>query len=239
MQSESKKYEEETPSLHWGMDPVFSAFARLYIKDIKEMRESKQVPGIFFYNGHPVRQVDVVGIVVQIKERDAVYNYGVDDSTGVINCVCWKNRMVEQTSLSGHPSTPSSLTVLEQMKKLQEMTSQKIKLEIGDIVRVRGHIRTYRQQREIQASCFYKVDDPVCDVQISRMLELPCLYREVYDKPFQGPKEGQSGLEAQNFSIDMLHGKVKGFLLENKIQTFYQQELETIDTLVSLVGVHL
>ncbi|XP_075573918.1 CST complex subunit STN1 [Pelecanus crispus] len=234
MQSVSKKYEEETPSLHWGMDPVFSAFARLYIKDIKEMRESKQVPGIFFYNGHPVRQVDVVGIVVQTKERDAFYIYGVDDSTGVINCVCWKNPMVAETSLSGRPSTPSSLTVLEQMKKLQEMVSQKTKLEIGDIVRVRGHIRTYRQQREIQALCFYKVDDPVCDVQISRMLELPCLYREVYDKPFHC-----SGLEGQNFSINILHDKVKGFLLENKIQTFYQQELETIDTLVSLISHHL
>ncbi|PKU34600.1 cst complex subunit stn1 [Limosa lapponica baueri] len=183
MQSESKKYEEEMPSLYWGLDPVFSAFARLYIKDIKEMRESKQVPG--------------------------------------------------------RPSTPSSLTVLEQMKKLQEMVSQKTKLEIGDVVRVRGHIRTYRQEREIQASCFYKVDDPVCDVQISRMLELPCLYREVYDKPFQGPEEGQSALEGQNFSINMLHEKVKSFLLENKIQTFYQQELEAIDTLVSLAGVHL
>ncbi|NWU53352.1 STN1 protein, partial [Dromas ardeola] len=237
MQSESKKYEEEMPSLYWGMDPVFSAFARLYIKDIKEMRESKQVPGIFFYNGHPVRQVDVVGIVVQTKERDAFYNYGVDDSTGVINCVCWKNPMVAETSLSGRPSTPSSFTVLEQMKKLQEMVSQKTKLEIGDVVRVRGHIRTYRQQREIQASCFYKVDDPVCDVQISRMLELPCLYREVYDKPFQSPEEGQSGLEGQNFSINVLHEKVKSFLLENKIQTFYQQELETIDTLVSLAGI--
>uniref|UniRef100_A0A8B9Z1S9 CST complex subunit STN1 n=1 Tax=Buteo japonicus TaxID=224669 RepID=A0A8B9Z1S9_9AVES len=236
MQSESKKYEEEMPSLYWGMDPVFSAFARLYIKDIKEMRESKQVPGIFFYNGHPVRQVDVFGIVVQMKERDAFYNYGVDDSTGVINCVCWKNPMIAETSLSGHPSTPSSVTVLEQMKKLQEMVSQKTKLEIGDVVRVRGHIRTYRQQREIQASCFYKVDDPVCDVQISRMLELPCLYREVYDKPFQGPEEGQSDLEGQNFSINMLHEKVKGFLLENKIQTFYQQELETIDILVPLAA---
>ncbi|KFP56080.1 CST complex subunit STN1 [Cathartes aura] len=249
MQSESKKYEEETPSLHWGMDPVFSAFARLYIKDIKEMRESKQVPGIFFYNGHPVRQVDVVGIVVQMKERDAFYNYGVDDSTGVINCVCWKNPMVAETSLSGRPSTPNSLTMLQQMKKLQEIVSQKTKLEIGDVVKVRGHIRTYRQQREIQASCFYKVDDPVCDVQISRMLELPCLYREVYDKPFQGPEEGQrplacskkswafeQDLGGQNFSINVLHEKVKGFLLENKIQTFYQQELETIDTLVSLAA---
>ncbi|NWU94975.1 STN1 protein, partial [Upupa epops] len=239
------KYDEETPSLHWGMDPVFSAFARLYIKDIKEMKESKQVPGIFFYNRHPVRQVDVVGIVVQRKERDAFYNYGVDDSTGVINCICWKNPIVAETSSSGRPSTPNSLSVLEQMKKLQDVLSQKMKLDIGDVVRVRGHIRTYRQQREIQASCFYKVNDPVCDVQISRMLELPCLYREVYDKPFQGLEEGQSkgswvlrcsGLEGQNVSIRKLHEKVKGFLLENKIQTFYQQELETIDALVSLAA---
>ncbi|NWV41328.1 STN1 protein, partial [Grantiella picta] len=237
MQSESKKYEEEIPSLHWGLDPVFSAFAKLYIKDIIEMRESKQVPGIFFYNGHPVRQVDVVGIVVQTKERDAFYNYGVDDSTGVINCVCWKNPMVAETPLSGHLSTASSLTVFEQMKKLQETVSQKTKLEIGDVVRVRGYIRTYRQQREIQASCFYKVNDPVCDVQISRMLELPCLYREVYDKPFKGPEEIHSGLEGQNFSIQMLHEKVQGFLLENKIQTFYQQELETVDSLVSLAEI--
>lgn len=49
MQSESRKYEEETPSLFWGLDPVFSAFARLYIKDIKEMRESKQVPGMYLH----------------------------------------------------------------------------------------------------------------------------------------------------------------------------------------------
>ncbi|NXG37287.1 STN1 protein, partial [Dromaius novaehollandiae] len=238
MQSESKKYEEEIPSLLWGLDPVFSAFARLYIKDIREMRESKQVPGIFFYNGRPVRQVDVVGIVVQTKERDAFYNYGVDDSTGVINCVCWKNPMGAERPLSACPSTPSSLNVLEQMKKLQEMVSEKTKLEIGDVVRVRGHIRIYRQQREIQASSFYKVDDPVCDVQISRMLELPCLYREVYDKPFQGPEGTQSGPGCLDFS-NMLCEKVKGFLLQNRIQTFYQQELETIDTLVAEVSHHL
>uniref|UniRef100_A0A8D2NRI9 CST complex subunit STN1 n=1 Tax=Zosterops lateralis melanops TaxID=1220523 RepID=A0A8D2NRI9_ZOSLA len=244
MQSESKKYEDEMPSLHWGIDPVFSAFARLYIKDITEMRESKQVPGIFFYNGHPIRQVDVVGIVVQMKERDAFYNCGVDDSTGVINCVCWKNPMVAETALSGHLSTPSSLSVFEQMKKLQETVRQKTKVEIGDVVRVRGHIRTYRQQREIQASCLYKVDDPVCDVQISRMLELPCLYREVYDKPFKEEQlnvyvyKNVLGLEGQNFSIHTLHEKVQGFLLENKIQTFYQQELETVDSLVSLAVSH-
>lgn len=36
---------EEPPSLLWGLDSVFSAFARLYIRDILEMTESTQVPG--------------------------------------------------------------------------------------------------------------------------------------------------------------------------------------------------
>lgn len=36
---------EEPPTLLWGLDPVFSAYAKLYIKDILEMAESTQVPG--------------------------------------------------------------------------------------------------------------------------------------------------------------------------------------------------
>ncbi|EMP37618.1 CST complex subunit STN1 [Chelonia mydas] len=213
MQSDPAKYEAEMPSLLWGLDPVFSAFARLYIKDIKEMKESKQVPGIFFYNGHPIRQVDVVGTVVLTKERDAFYNYGGLD-------------------------TSCSSDLAEQMKKLQEEVLQKTKLEIGDVVWVRGHIRIYREQREIQASTYYKVDDPMCEVQISRMLELPCLYREVYDKPFKIPEEAPSAPGGLNLrsSIDLLSEKVKDFLLENRIQTFYQQELETVNNLVSLAS---
>nr|XP_006135438.1 CST complex subunit STN1 [Pelodiscus sinensis]XP_006135439.1 CST complex subunit STN1 [Pelodiscus sinensis] len=239
MQSQPAKYEAEMPSLLWGLDPVFCAFARLYIKDIKEMKESKQVPGIFFYNGHPVRQVDVVGTVVLTKERDAFYIYGVDDSTGVINCICWKNPMEVEKSLSV-PGTSCSHDLLEQMKKLQEEMLRKTKLEIGDIVRVRGHVRIYREKREIQASNYYKVNDPACDVQISRMLKLPCLYREVYDKPFKIPEEAQSASGGVNFTssiaIDVLSEKVKDFLLENRIQTFYQQELETVESLVSLAS---
>ncbi|XP_027676134.2 CST complex subunit STN1 isoform X3 [Chelonia mydas] len=205
MQSDPAKYEAEMPSLLWGLDPVFSAFARLYIKDIKEMKESKQVP--------------------------------VDDGTGVINCICWKNPREAEWSLPGLDTSCSS-DLAEQMKKLQEEVLQKTKLEIGDVVWVRGHIRIYREQREIQASTYYKVDDPMCEVQISRMLELPCLYREVYDKPFKIPEEAPSAPGGLNLrsSIDLLSEKVKDFLLENRIQTFYQQELETVNNLVSLAS---
>uniref|UniRef100_A0A8V8TLN6 STN1 subunit of CST complex n=1 Tax=Homo sapiens TaxID=9606 RepID=A0A8V8TLN6_HUMAN len=44
MQPGSSRCEEETPSLLWGLDPVFLAFAKLYIRDILDMKESRQVP---------------------------------------------------------------------------------------------------------------------------------------------------------------------------------------------------
>ena len=47
MQSESSRCEEETPSLLWGLDPVFLAFAKLYIRDILDLKESRQVPGMW------------------------------------------------------------------------------------------------------------------------------------------------------------------------------------------------
>lgn len=47
MQAKATVPEEESPSMLWGLDPVFSAFARLYVRDILEMVESTQVPGNF------------------------------------------------------------------------------------------------------------------------------------------------------------------------------------------------
>ncbi|XP_020644605.3 CST complex subunit STN1 [Pogona vitticeps] len=230
----------EVPSLLWGLNPIFSAFAKLYIKDILEMKESKQVPGVFFYNRHPIRQVDILGTVVLTKERDTFYTYGVDDGTGVINCTCWKNSWAEQKPLSDFqspPSTSGSLDLMEQIRKLQLAIHQKTRLEIGDVVRVRGSIRIYRQQREIKASLYYKVDDPMFDVQIARMLELPNLYRDIYDTSFQFPEEVQSGRSIADMlgSISILSEKIRVFLMQNKIQSFYKQDLETVKDLVSLV----
>lgn len=47
MQPESRQCEEETPSLLWGLDPVFLAFAKLYVRDILDLKESHQVPGMW------------------------------------------------------------------------------------------------------------------------------------------------------------------------------------------------
>lgn len=47
MQAKAPDPENEPPSMLWGLDPIFSAFARLYVRDILDMEESTQVPGNF------------------------------------------------------------------------------------------------------------------------------------------------------------------------------------------------
>nr|XP_033797157.1 CST complex subunit STN1 [Geotrypetes seraphini]XP_033797159.1 CST complex subunit STN1 [Geotrypetes seraphini]XP_033797160.1 CST complex subunit STN1 [Geotrypetes seraphini] len=244
MQSVSAKPEKETPSLLWGLDPSFLAFAKMYIKDILEMEESRQVPSMFMYKGHPIKQVDILGTVVYKKERENFYNYGVDDSTAVVNCICWKemDEMEKPPSrATSYQNTVGRLTLVEKLKKLKELECQSVRMEIGDVIRVRGYIRVFREQREVVASTYYKVDDPVCDIQISRMLELPYIYRTIYDRPFQVPE--QLKLESQEtnsltFSslVRQLSEKVKGFLMEDRVENFYQRELETMEPFMSMAS---
>ncbi|XP_071987029.1 CST complex subunit STN1 isoform X2 [Engystomops pustulosus] len=231
---------EELPSLLWGLDPVFLAFAKLYIKDILELKESHQVPGIFFYNGHPIRQVDILGIVVSIREKDAFYSYGVDDSTGVINCTCWKSSGPNCASSSEGPKRTSDAKDLDGlMQELYKQESRKAKMEIGDVIRVRGYIKVFRNQREVVASTFYRVDDPTLDVQISRMLDVPHLYRNVYDTPFTipnhlaDPSHGLSDVLSRSGLISQLSQKIMEFLEEKQICDFDQRELESVSSLLS------
>ncbi|KAK2499608.1 hypothetical protein MC885_009863 [Smutsia gigantea] len=196
MQPEPSRCEEETPSLLWGLDPVFLAFAKFYIRDILDLKESCQVPGVFFYNGHPIKQVDILGTVVGVRERDAFYSYGVDDSTGVINCICWKK--LDDTEPSSAAPSARELSLTSQLKKLQETIEQRTKIEIGDIIRIRGYVRTYREQREIHATAYCALD----------LASLTCLLSE----------------------------KAKEFLVENRVQTFYQQELEMVESLLSIAN---
>ncbi|KAI2668223.1 CST complex subunit STN1 [Labeo rohita] len=110
---------DELPSMLWGLDPVFSAYSKLYITDILQMKESRQVPGVYFYKSHPLYQVDVLGTVVYKRERDDFYCYG------------------------------------DELKRLKEAERKSTVLEIGDLLRVRGTIKTSRDAREIRANCFF------------------------------------------------------------------------------------
>ncbi|XP_034543100.1 CST complex subunit STN1 isoform X2 [Notolabrus celidotus] len=189
MQAATMDSVEESPSMLWGLDPIFSAFAKLYVRDILNMTESTQVPGIYFYNSRPIFKVDVLGTVVSKRERNDFFCYGVDDGTGVINCLCWKNDLLREEGAPTKWGTHSDgaqggFNPVAELEKLRQAQQSRCHLEIGELLRVRGPVKTSRQQREITASVYYKVNDPVMAVQIAWMMEVPQLYRECYDKPF-------------------------------------------------------
>ncbi|KAM9314257.1 CST complex subunit STN1 isoform 2-T2 [Pholidichthys leucotaenia] len=206
---------EEPPSILWGLDPLFSAFARLYVRDILEMTESIQV--------------DVLGTVVYKREREDFFCYGVDDSTGVINCLCWKSELLKEEQEESRKAVKSigdgawgGFDAVAELKKLKEAERQRCHLDIGDLIRVRGTVKTSRQQREIMASTYYKVDDPVMAVQISWMMEVPQLYRQCYDK--QPNTASDSGISSLSKATNIL----KDFLKQKSVSRFRPYDVQDL-----------
>ncbi|XP_052359176.1 CST complex subunit STN1-like isoform X2 [Oncorhynchus keta] len=231
---------EEPPSMLWGLDPMFNAFNRLYVKDILHMRESCQVSGIYFYNSHPIFKVDVLGTVVYKREREDFFCYGVDDGTGVINSLCWKDEQWREQgdgsrlaviSSAGARSFGSSaredFNPASELKKLRQAQHSSSHLEIGELLRVRGPVKTSRQQREIMASTY--LSDPVMAVQISWMMEVPQLYRQCYDKPFHLDSSAQN---IQGGSASYLLGRatriLKDFLKEKEVTRFRPYDVQDL-----------
>lgn len=214
----------------WGLDPIFSAFARLFVRDILLMTESTQVPGIYFYNWHPIYKVDVLGTVVYKRERDDFFCYGVDDGTGVINCLCWKSNLLKEAEDPSESRTRHSdaahagFDPVAELKKLRQAQQDRCRLEIGDLIRVRGPVKTSRQQREIMASTYYKVDDPVMAVQIAWMMEVPQLYRQFYDERFQLDADGNS---AQS-SLSRATNIIKDFLKQRSVTKFRPYDVQDL-----------
>ncbi|XP_071360816.1 CST complex subunit STN1 isoform X2 [Trachinotus anak] len=216
----------------WGLDPTFSAFARLYVRDILQMTESIQVPGIYFYNSHPVYKVDVLGTVVYKREREDFFCYGVDDGTGVINCLCWKNDLLKEEDDPGKSGGKHSdaakggFNPVAELKKLRERQKNRCHLEIGELLRVRGTVKTSRQQREIMASTYYKVNDPVMAVQIAWMMEVPQLYRRCYDKPLelQPNAEGDTTISSLSKAINI----IKDFFKQKSVSRFRPYDVQDL-----------
>ncbi|XP_068582632.1 CST complex subunit STN1 isoform X5 [Cebidichthys violaceus] len=222
---------EEPPSMLWGLDPIFCAFARLYVRDILQMTESTQVPGIYFYNLHPIYKVDVLGTVVYKREREDFFCYGVDDGTGVINCLCWKNDLLKEeedpTKCGKHSDgAQGGFNPVAELALLRRAQQSRCRLEIGELLRVRGPVKTSRQQREIMASTFYKVNDPVMAVQIAWMMEVPQLYRQCYDKPLelQPNATGDSAISSLSKATNI----IKEFLKQKSVTRFRPYDVQDL-----------
>ncbi|KAI8498667.1 CST complex subunit STN1 [Branchiostoma belcheri] len=199
------------PQTYWGLDPLHRAYVKMFVRDVLEMDIYPGHPtlNVYAYRNHPISRVDLLGWVVRVEEREKLFNYAIDDGTGVISCTCWKPRVPVNTGedvMDIDYSTPGTST--EQESAEQEFTeflalkTREIKkcvrelrqpVKLGDLLHVRGRIKSYRGRREVGAVYFRCVDDPTCSVEINRTMEQLQLYQTFMMSRFssQGVRRGK------------------------------------------------
>lgn len=201
------------PQQFWGLSYHFSVFNKMYIADILNMQEYPHCPGAFVYNNHPIYKVNVLGVVVKRVENSKAVIYAVDDGTGVILCCCWK--VVDQRRTASAVSCKGLPCLL--WKKVTEIDqSDEEGYSLGDQICVKGILKVFRDKKEVVAKVHYKVDDALSHV--ARMCELPNLYMQCYDVPFELPLKVQ---QAQN-----LNGQLMGNC--NKTELSLVEEMKAV-----------
>ncbi|XP_033626972.1 CST complex subunit STN1-like isoform X1 [Asterias rubens] len=234
------------PHRFWHTDSVYKSHVKLYIVDIVSLLDYPMGKGAFAYKNHPVYRVDILGWIVRVEERAKMFNYGVDDGTGVVNCCCWKPKGRDKpAAVNPDSSFREFVTDKIQTHQMQQLTC----MELGDIIHVRGRLNRYRNRVEVSASYFRKVEDQSCKAEIYRMEELPNMYQNVYDRPFVLPsivtsqlrlesEESESGVQREADLVDRLCIYLRSQLGDpsNGFQNFFLRELETIEAVMDIAS---
>ncbi|KAL1915638.1 uncharacterized protein VTP21DRAFT_6397 [Calcarisporiella thermophila] len=139
--------------LYWGLDPLFSTHVKFTLLDIHKL-EYREDYDIYFFKGRPLRFTEIVGVVVGIERKENFIIYILDDATATLPCICWH--------------IPH-----------QEM---KMNIELGSLIRVRGKLGMWKEERQVSTSNIQEINDP--NEEVLHMLEVRRLH-EVYSTPFQ------------------------------------------------------
>ncbi|KAJ3163606.1 CST complex subunit STN1 [Geranomyces michiganensis] len=141
-----------------GLDPLFWTCCKLAIADILSLRLHPSIPDVYLLRSHPVRKVELTGIVVAKEESSSLINYSVSDGTGTMPCVYW---------------FPSE----------ERFVFARKTLPLGQLVSVSGRISEFRSNRQVTVDCIIAESDP--NVETVRWLEMAELMDTVYCQPLQ------------------------------------------------------
>ncbi|XP_031552415.1 CST complex subunit STN1-like [Actinia tenebrosa] len=120
---------------YWGLNSTFWAHRKLFVKEIYELKESKEYKGIYQSGNHVIIRVEVLGTIVSVDDREKLTVYGVDDGTGIISGCYWK------------------------------INSSTIDLYcLGQLVTFQGKLTTFRDQRQLTVTSIVLESNPNAEI---------------------------------------------------------------------------
>jgi hypothetical protein len=154
------------PVEFWGCDPVWRSSVKILAAHLDRLPWAAE-GDVCWLNNHPIRDVDIVGIVVgldpsQPREAEAKVRMTLDDGSGLVECIWWASGSAEhRAQLLGT-------------------------LRLGCLVHVLGRIGRFREQRQVSVHQLWLEIDPAAEMY--HWLRARELWRTVYSKPFHKPE---------------------------------------------------
>ena len=158
----------------WALDPVFAAHVKLIGAQLSRLPDAVSDGSVLLLGGHPIRYVDVVGIVIMMNPKNPVpaadkrVAFTLDDGSGaLIECIHWLD---------------TELPIGKQRQVLE-------KYRLGALMHVQGRLGRYRQTRQVtvdqkQGACWAELDPTAECLHWVRAREL---WNKCYSRPFQVP----------------------------------------------------
>lgn len=159
----------------WGLDPMCLSHVKLLSFDLLSLQKPSTTGGSepFWRKGRPVRNVEMVGVVVSRERKDKFLKFELDDGSGCVPCILWLNHMTNRYY---------SKTDKLQMESMAAMAlKQAEQVQLGKLVRVQGRITIYNQQLQITVSSALVEKDP--NAEILHWMECIRLAVRCYDLP--------------------------------------------------------
>jgi len=107
----------------WGLDPFHRCNIKLFIKQIQQLQQVENFPGVYNLFDHPVTRFQVVGVIVSIERKEKFIKFAVDDGTSVIFTCLWFDNRIQADDVT--------------------------KYQLGHLVSVTGKLKVFREQKEI------------------------------------------------------------------------------------------
>ncbi|KAG0275370.1 CST complex subunit STN1 [Linnemannia exigua] len=167
------------PVTLWGLDPLLHVPIQLMIFQVKALVPVPDYEGMYSHLTHPVRMIEIMGVIQSVNRATKYISYTVDDGTGAIRCIMWipdRFQMVQETG---------SIAWLQTFS-------------LGEVVKVTGQPTAFRDviQIDFQPGCIGTVqkmdllqksfEDPNAETLFR--LRVLNQERDVYTKPLELPE---------------------------------------------------
>lgn len=188
--------QQRPPPELWGCDPVWSSSVRLLAVHLARLPWAAQ-GDVCWLGNHPVRSVEIVGIVVELnprnpREAEERVSLILDDGSGLVECVWFANGSAHHCG--------------------QTLGA----LRIGSMLHVLGKISRFRGERQVTVEQLWLETDPMAEC--AHWLRARELWQTVYSKPFCIPLGLDRQLRASTeppVDRDQSVEPIKGHVLEH------------------------